>query len=143
MGWVYLEDLAKGHGRREYHLEGVVDPFPERCPRLSLLHELRVPIYPDLESFYARHKADLAVISSPIQHHAPQTILALEQGNDVLVEKPVAAVVQEALSMREAERRTGRPAAVGYQWSFSRAVQDLKADILSGRLGAPRRMRCQ
>ncbi len=142
MGWVYLEELAEGLSRREYHLEGVVDPFPDRCPRLSLLHELRTPIYPDLQSFYARHEADLAVISSPIQHHAPQTILALEHGSDVLVEKPAAASIQETLAMAKAERTAGRPVAVGYQWSFSRAVQDLKADILAGRFGAPRRLRC-
>jgi predicted dehydrogenase len=44
--------------------------------------------------------------------------------------------------MAEAERRTGRWAAVGYQWSFSRAVQDLKTDIMSGRFGRPLRLRC-
>ncbi len=142
MGWFYLEEIAKGLPRGAYVLEGAVDPFPERCPRLSLLRELQVPVYPDLPCFYDRHKADLAVISSPIQHHAPQTQLALENGSDVLVEKPAAGTIQETRGMEKAGRTTGRPAAVGYQWSFSRAVQDLKADILAGRFGSPRRMRC-
>jgi predicted dehydrogenase len=31
--------------------------------------------------------------------------------------------------------------AIGYQWSFSRAIQNLKADILSGALGRPRRLK--
>jgi len=142
MGWVYLEELVKGLSRREYRLEGVVDPVPERCPDLSVLHELRTPVYADLAAFYDRHRADLAVISSPIQHHAAQTICALKNGSDVLVEKPAAAAIQDVSAMEEAERQTRLPAAVGYQWSFSQAVQALKTDILDGRFGAPLRMRC-
>jgi predicted dehydrogenase len=142
MGWVYLEELWKKFSLGRFHLEGVVDPEPERCPQLAKLRELRTPIYPDLPSFYDRHSADLAVISSPIQFHTRQTVCALEHDSDVLVEKPVAAVIQDARTMAEAERRSGRRVSVGFQWSFSSAIQDLKADILSGRFGAARRLRC-
>lgn len=41
--------------------------------------------------------------------------------------------------MLAAQRQANRFVAVGYQWSFSDAIQALKADILAGRLGAPRR----
>lgn len=40
--------------------------------------------------------------------------------------------------MAEAEQACGKWIAVGYQWSFSRAIQALKRDILAGRLGKPR-----
>jgi predicted dehydrogenase len=142
MGWVYLEELWKDLSLGRYRLEGVVDPDPERCPQLAKLRELRTPIYSDLPSFYDRHTADLAVISSPIQFHTRQTVCALEHDSDVLVEKPVAAVIQDVRTMAEAERRSGRRVSVGFQWSFSSAIQDLKTDILSGRFGAARRLRC-
>jgi predicted dehydrogenase len=39
--------------------------------------------------------------------------------------------------MLEAEKKYGRFIAIGYQWSFSDAIQALKKDILAGVLGAP------
>jgi hypothetical protein len=44
--------------------------------------------------------------------------------------------------MCEAQQRApGRFIAIGFQWSFSRAIQRLKADILAGKLGRPLTMR--
>jgi predicted dehydrogenase len=120
---------------------GVVDPFAEGCPRLAEIRQRGLPVYADLESFYARHQAELAVISSPIHLHGPQTCMALERGSHVLCEKPAAATIQEVRRMQAAGERAGRFAAIGYQWSFSTAVQALKADILTGRFGAPQRLR--
>ncbi|MCX6561585.1 MAG: Gfo/Idh/MocA family oxidoreductase [Candidatus Aminicenantes bacterium] len=143
MGNVYVEELFKRDGEGLFSIAGLVDPAPERCPRLAELTARGIPVFPDLAGFYAaRGTADLAVISSPIQFHAAQTILALEKGSYVLCEKPVAATIQEARAMAAAERRTERWAAVGYQWSFSRAVQSLKTDIMAGIYGRPVKMRC-
>ncbi|MGD0781491.1 MAG: Gfo/Idh/MocA family oxidoreductase, partial [Candidatus Aminicenantales bacterium] len=121
---------------------GAVDPAPERCPRLADLRAAGTPIFTELGDFYAARRADLAVISSPHHFHARQTIAALEAGSQVLCEKPAAGTIQDALAMASAERRTGRWAAIGYQWSFSDAVQALKADILDGRFGRPLRLDC-
>ncbi len=43
--------------------------------------------------------------------------------------------------MLAAQQQAERFVAVGYQWSFSAAIQALKADILAGRFGAPRRFK--
>ena len=122
-------------------ITGVVDPRAEGCKRLAEIRARGLPVYADLETFYAQHRAELAVISSPIHLHCPQTCLALQQGSNVLCEKPAAATIQEVARMRAATAQSGRFAAIGYQWSFSPAVQALKADILAGRLGAPKRLR--
>jgi len=62
-------------------------------------------------------------------------------GANVLCEKPVAATLDEARRMAAARDRAGRGVAVGYQWSFSSAVQKLKLDIQNGRYGRARRLR--
>jgi predicted dehydrogenase len=142
MGAVYLQALLEKQAEGGLRIAGAVDPVPERSPHFARLKELGVPVYPDLEGFYGRHEAEFAVISSPIQFHAPQTCLALEKGSSVLCEKPVAATVQEVRRMIDARDRAGRWVAVGYQWSFSRAIQDLKADIRRGRFGAARKLKC-
>ena len=114
---------------------------PPTLPANPTLEAAGVPLYPDLETYFAGNRADLAVISGPIQVHAPQTCLALAHGAHVLCEKPAAAAIQEVLEMRAAEQRVGRFAAIGYQWSFSPAVQALKRDIQAGRFGRPLRLK--
>jgi predicted dehydrogenase len=114
-----------------------VDPSPERCARLGELRTRGVPLFTSLEEALDRVPAELAVISTPIHFHSAQSCLAAERGLDVLCEKPLAATVAEARQMREAERKTGRFIAIGYDWSFSAAIQRLKADMRSGRFGRP------
>jgi len=142
MGGVYLKALLEKWESGLFRLAGTVDPFPERSPHLDQLKDKAVPVYPDLESFYREREAELAIISSPIQFHAPQTRVALERGSFVLCEKPAAATIQEIRDMIEARDRAGRWVAIGFQWSFSQAVQGLKADIRAGSFGAARRMEC-
>ena len=142
MGSVYLESLLQDRGSGRYRLVATVDPEPGKCPRWKELQDSGIPVFPDLEAFYSRDGADLAIIASPIHFHAEQTCLALSHGSRVLCEKPAAATVQEVRRM-EAEERTARKwVAVGYQWSFSSAIQSLKADIHRGILGWPRRLKC-
>ncbi len=142
MGSVYLDALLAKMEEGAIRLEATVEPFPERCSRLNELRSHRIPVFASLEEFYARSWAELAIISSPIHFHSEQTILALSRGSDVLCEKPPAATVQEVRAMIESEKRSGRWVAVGYQWSSSAAIQDLKKDIMDGRFGKPRRLKC-
>ncbi|MGD8454351.1 MAG: Gfo/Idh/MocA family oxidoreductase [Phycisphaerae bacterium] len=140
-GEVYLGGLLDEQGRPTQRLVGAVDPEPERCGRLEELRARRVPVYATLEEFYRQQRADLAVISSPIHQHGPQTCLALHHGSYVLCEKPAAATVQEVAEMAAAADRSGRWVAIGYQWSYSRAIQELKRDVIAGVFGRARRWR--
>ena len=142
MGAVYLKAILDRWDDGTVRLAGTVDPVPERSPHLEALQDRGIAVYPDLESFFRGRKAELAVISSPIQFHAAQTRLALAQGSHVLCEKPAAATVQDIRDMIEARDRAGRRVAIGFQWSFSAAVQALKADIRAGRFGAPKSLKC-
>jgi predicted dehydrogenase len=142
MGAVYVRELLDHRDTGSFRIAGAVDPDPERCPWLEELHAIGVPMFATLEAFYRNRTAELAVISSPIQFHADQTCLALAKGSHVLCEKPVAGTIGEARRMMEAERGSDRRVAVGYQWSFSPAVQALKKDVLSGRFGRAKRLKC-
>lgn len=142
MGAVYLKAILDRWNDGSVRLAGTVDPVPDRSPYLEQLQDRGVAVYPDLESFFRCRKAELAVISSPIPFHAAQTRLALSQGSHVLCEKPAAATVQEVRDMIAARDRAGRTAAIGFQWSFSDAVQALKSDVRSGRFGAARSLKC-
>lgn len=138
-GSFYLRAFADGGKAQHVELVGVVDPTIGGTPVEAELRSARIPIYRDLANVLQNEPVPLVVIAAPIHFHAPYTQLALAQGAHVLCEKPLCATLQEAAQMLTAQRQANRFVAVGYQWSFSAAIQALKADILAGRLGTPRR----
>jgi predicted dehydrogenase len=142
MGAVYLQALLEKKDQGLFRIVGAVDPQPNRCPQYVEMRAMGVPCFVSLQDFYRNRKADLAILSTPIQLHMPQTTFALAKGSHVLCEKPAAGTIQEVRTAIETERASGRWVAVGYQWSFSPAVQALKEDIRSGLFGAPKRFKC-
>ncbi|HEV2293410.1 MAG TPA: Gfo/Idh/MocA family oxidoreductase [Tepidisphaeraceae bacterium] len=137
----YVNMMLDRWEQRAYDLIGAIDPNPSACRRLDELIAHGVALYPSLESFYESVSAELVVLSTPIALHAPQTVLACAHGSDVLCEKPLCATLEDAAAMRDARDRFNRHVAIGYQWSFSRAVQALKADILADVFGRAKRLR--
>ena len=117
--------------------EGIVDPFVKNAPRYQDFVERGIPIYDTLEEFYAEHQAELAMIVTPIRFHKPQSITALTHGSNVLCEKPLMTNINEVQELKDVVERTGRQMAVGFQWSFSPALLQLKQDILDGVFGKP------
>jgi predicted dehydrogenase len=119
-------------------LAGVVDPQAMQSPAWPIVSALDVPVRSSIEQFYAEgHRADLAVISSPIHWHVPQTITALSRGSAVLCDKPLGATIQEAEDLIRARRQSGSWVMIGYQWSFSSAILTLKRDVRAGLFGRP------
>jgi predicted dehydrogenase len=141
-GEAYVSALLDEAQGQRCKIVGAVDPEPERCSRLADIEAVGIPTFASLEKFYERSTADLAVISSPIHYHTQHVLQALTNGSHVLVEKPVAAVPTDVDKMIEARNATGKFVAVGYQWSFTGAVIQLKKDILAGVFGTPIRGKC-
>lgn len=140
-GEVYLADMLENVDGGRFRIVAGVDPAPERCRYLAQLRKLQIPLFRSVDDFWRSGSAELAVISSPIHYHCEQTCAALAHGAHVLCEKPAAATVQEVDRMMEARDHARRFVAIGFQWSFSPGMGDLKKEIRSGRLGAPKRIR--
>ena len=135
---ILLEELPKG----KVELAGAVDPAAKKAELYRELKTLGIPIFDSLRDFYdSGLSAELAVISSPIHYHVPQSCLALERGSHVLCDKPVGATIQEAVDLIRACETSGKWVSIGYQWSFSSAIQALKRDIIRGRFGKPLRLK--
>jgi predicted dehydrogenase len=73
---------------------------------------------------------DIAIIASPPQFHAQQTIQLLQSGLSVLCEKPMASTVAEAVSMVEAASSAPGLLAIGLFRRFFPATQTIQ-EILS------------
>jgi len=140
-GSTYVNGMLDNRCDEKYHIAGVVDPKPESQSRLAEITDLKVPVCASMEEFYKDYSADLAVISSPIQFHCDQVCYALSKGSNVLCEKPLSATVEEGLRMIEARSGTDKFVSIGYQWSYSKVIQDLKKDIQAGLFGKALRLK--
>jgi len=136
----YVNELLDA-GRAGFSIAGAVDPCPSSCRRLAELQARHVPLYSSLSQFYEKHHADLAIIATPLHFHAEQTCIALTNSSHVLCEKPLCVTPEQIRQMLRCRDRASKHVAIGYQWSFSRAIQNLKADILRGALGRARRLK--
>ncbi|WP_041082350.1 Gfo/Idh/MocA family protein [Thermotoga profunda] len=140
-GAKYVEYLLRERENYSVQIVGVVDPQAKKSKFYDILADMKIPIYDDLKDFYKYHKADLAIISSPIHYHCDQTCLALEHGSNVLCEKPAAATVQEVKKMIEYRDRFEKIVAIGFQWVYDPTFLKLKQDILAGKFGRPIRLK--
>lgn len=136
----YLDEFLNSN-RDDFRIVGVVDPFAEKSPRIEEIKKMQIPVFSKMGDFYEDNSADYVCISSPIHYHSEQTIMALKNGAGVLCEKPLSATVQEGYRMLEVEKEAEKPVGIGYQWSFSSAIQNLKRDIIKGVFGKPLRFK--
>lgn len=136
-GNYYVQNLLYHLDPDSFVFEGVIDPFVKKAPLYQELLDRGVPMYDTLEEFYQEHSADLVMLATPIKFHKQQSMTALDHGSNVLCEKPLMTNIDEVDELREAVRRSGKQMAVGFQWSFSPALLQVKQDILDGVFGKP------
>jgi len=121
----------------DFEIVGMVDVAPQRSTCYAELVARGVPLYPSMDAFYEEKSADLAIIVTPIHFHTPQILCALEHGSNVMCEKPLTGVSADEKILVDAMERTGKFVMIGYQWSYAKAILELKADITAGLYGKP------
>ncbi|MGB3617037.1 MAG: Gfo/Idh/MocA family oxidoreductase [Catalinimonas sp.] len=94
--------------------------------------------YRDFRKLLRERDLDAVIIATPDHWHALQTILALDAGKHVYVEKPLANSIEECKAMVAAQQRTGLVVQVGQQQRSSKHWQDAIAFVHSGELGRVR-----
>jgi UDP-N-acetylglucosamine 3-dehydrogenase len=80
-------------------------------------------------------KPDAVTVAVPTHAHRDVVLDILAAGCDVLVEKPIAASVEEANDIVRAAERSGRLLMVGHIERYNPAVIDLKRRMGAGALG--------
>ena len=133
---VYWKSLFASE-RDNFEIVGAVDPYPDAAKYLPDIKKREIPLYSSMEEFYEQGEADLAIITTPIHLHTRQILYAIEHGSNVLCEKPLSGVSSDAEIIEKRAAELGKFVMIGYQWSYAPAILALKADILSGKLGAP------
>jgi predicted dehydrogenase len=116
-------DFGRNHARvykqlEEAELVGVLDLVPERAR--SVAEEFSTAVLPGLDALPG--KVDAVSVAVPTRQHAETGCWLLENGIDVLVEKPMAASLAEADRLISAASRHGRILQVGHLERFNPGV---------------------
>jgi predicted dehydrogenase len=126
---------------RQTALVAVADADAETAQRIGARYA--VPAYTDYRALLEREKPDVVTIAVPTRYHREVAETAMEAGADVLVEKPIAATVEEGRALIELARRLNRRLMVGHIVRFSPVIQALKQHLEEGELGKIFQIACR
>lgn len=135
---VGVGSMGKNHARIYHELKtadlvAVVDADPV-CAR-EIGEKFQVPFYTNCEQMLAEQKPEAISIAVPTIYHETTAALALSYGAHILVEKPLAATLEEAERLISMASRVDRQLMVGQILRFNPAYQAVKAMIDTGQLG--------
>ena len=130
------------------HIRGYLE-FPDRCKIVALVdiypekaEEKKkrfgltdAQVYDDHHKILDRDDIDLVDVCTPPYVHAEIAINSLKAGKNVLVEKPMAASLEECDAMRKAQKESGKLLTVVAQNRFRTGYMNLKKVLDAGLAG--------
>jgi predicted dehydrogenase len=93
------------------------------------------PLYESYEKLLADPAIDAVVLATPHTLHAGQIIAAAQARKHVFVEKPFALSFGDAKAALRACAEKRVTLAIGYNWRFQPALQEIRSMLADGRLG--------
>ena len=118
--------------RGGYELAAVCDPAPEAAVEAQ---RLGYPIYEAAEALLDHVEIDGAVVAVPNQMHTSIGLTCIERGLPIILEKPVADSVGEALRLVEASERAGVPVLIGHHRRHNPIMRKAAEILQTGELG--------
>jgi predicted dehydrogenase len=117
----------------KFNIAYVVDAMPER--RAKAEKEIGCPSLADYKELFGKTGIDFVLNASFSHQHAPITLNLLEQGFNVLCEKPLAQTAAWVDELIAAQKKTGKMLAIFQQSRFAPYFEQVKKVIASGALG--------
>src|SRR5262245_50756835 len=113
-------------------LVGVVDENRGSAEEIARLNNTQP--YDDLSRLLDEAKPEAVTVAVPTQVHYEVVKQALEGGCHILVEKPIAATVEEAQDLMQLAKNVGKVLMVGHIERFNPAIIELKKRLETGQL---------
>lgn len=111
------------------------DLIPGKAEAFFKKFEVEAKAFVDYKEMIDTMNLDAVSVCTYNRTHAECTIYALEHGIPVLLEKPMTVTLDEAVAIREAEKKSGKIVSVGFQPRFDANMQMIKKIVESGELG--------
>ena len=138
-GAIYPMHAEALKGMKNACIAAVCDVNAERLQAAQEKYDCKG--YADYKEMIATEKPDVVHICLPHYLHAPVAEYALEQGCNVVTEKPMAICFEDAKHMLEAEKKSGKRLFVIMQNRYNNASVKLKEVLSSGALGKVKEIR--
>jgi len=106
-----------------------------KVPRMGENLGKNVQTYNDFRKMLEQKDIDAVCIATPDHWHAVQTIMALDAGKHVYVEKPLTITIHEGRKMVEAQKKHGKICAVGLNRRGSSIYQHLVKEVQNNKVG--------
>jgi predicted dehydrogenase len=135
VGLAGLGSMGRNHlrilsAREDCRLVAVADPLPSALAEAAARTDATGFGQP--LAMLAEAELDAVVVASPTTAHLDLALAAIERGIAVLVEKPLAASVDDGLRILAAARARGVPVQVGHVERFNPAVLELGRLLAEG-----------
>lgn len=130
IGRKHIEVLRSGHP--DYTLAGVADPSPGAQAEAE---QLGYTCYPSIAEMVDKARPEGAVIAVPNQLHVEAGMACIEAGLPMIIEKPVADTVAEALGLIEATEAAGIATMTGHHRRHNPIMKRAAEVIRQGAIG--------
>jgi UDP-N-acetylglucosamine 3-dehydrogenase len=110
---------------------GAVDPAGDRY---RSVHDRHL-VFDSVQALLARAPLDFAVVAVPTDAHLPVAREVMAAGVSVLIEKPLAATVDEAREIVRLAETNSVHGAVGHVERFNMALREMRRRVVDGQLG--------
>ena len=136
MGMNHTRALAS---RKDVRVAYVCDVDSDRLTAAAREVEMRSGAPPkavkDMREVFDDRSVDAVFIATPDHWHAPASVLALDAGKHVYVEKPCCHNLREGRAMVQAVQRSGKLLQVGTQSRSTAVVREAIERVRSGEIG--------
>src|SRR5438128_827123 len=124
--------------RTDIRITSISDIYTKRKQRAKdFLGLTDRDIHHDYKDLLARSDVDAVFVVTPDHWHYRMAMDALDAGKDVYVQKPMAYRIEEAKSMAERVKKTGRVLQVGSQYASEAQYFRAREAIAQGLIGKP------
>lgn len=123
----------------DIQITAVADIKPERADKAAA--EYGAKAYYSFDELLKNEQPDAVHICTPHYLHTAMAAKALENGINVLTEKPCSATLEEVGALRKAQSLSGKQVGVCFQNRYNSCVQYSKKIIDSGAMGKVKAIR--
>lgn len=113
-------------------LVAIADPDPAAQ---DLVGDTGARYFADVESMLGEMQPEGVIVATPTEHHLAPALAALDAGAHLLIEKPVAATLDEAQQIAAKSQAAGRRVLVGHHRRYYALVHKAREIVRGGTLG--------
>ena len=138
-GWIADAHIKAYQAQPDVEIVAGADLIPGKAAAFFAKHGIE-----GVKTDYASHKEliddkslalDAVSVCTYNRQHAAPAIYALENGVNVLLEKPFTVTLDEAVEVMRAEKKSGKVLSIGFQPRLDENMKMIKKIVQSGELG--------